>query len=264
MKKRTSTSSEVITISRDAARVPSELAEQFASFARDVEETAAGLSGAGWAFISTKGGEFKYKQEPLDSPLRVAIVGVAHENTYYDKAFDPESTEPPKCTAIGRSQSTLAPPAEWPTKESESCKDCWANAWGSGRGRGKACANRVRLCVVPIYKGVDVAKVEGARLRVPPTSLPNFNKLVAEVKALNNGVANVFAHLVEVDLESDPKTMFKMTFKVVGTFPEAVIRMLHSRITEASGPLLQIFDPAASDDVEEARSKPKKQQRGRR
>lgn len=265
-RKKSAASSEV-AVSPHAAQLPAELADRFGQFAQDVEATAHDLAGSGWPFISIRGGQFSLKQQALENPQRVVIVGVTLDNAYYKREFNPDDQSPPDCAAVGRTADVIAPPHDWPAKQSENCRTCWANAWGSNPkgGRGKACGNRVRLCVLPFYKGVDLAKVEGARLRVPTTSMPNFDKLVNEVKALNSGKAPVFAYVTEVELEPDPKNTLKMTFKLLAALPRDVMPMVFNRITEAEVPLLQVNDPNREEKAPEgAKGARKKAGRARR
>jgi hypothetical protein len=150
-------------------------------FAR--EETATAGSGGGWPFISLRGAVFTFNDQTMSELPPVIILGAAKENTYYSQDFDAEKAQSPDCFAIGMTadgraipDEMMAPPDHLASKESTQCRGCWANAFRSARkGRGKACGNRVKLAVIPADNlDPDVlANVEGARIRVPVTSINN-------------------------------------------------------------------------------------------
>ena len=254
----------LVPASRDAVVVPPSLSEEFDRFANQYEQSAAGLSGAGWGFISTRGAAFHYREQELENPLKVVILGFSHEFSYYTSAYDPDSMSAPACTAIGPVKMALAPPENWPTKEAEKCHECWANAWGSSpRGRGKACSERVRLCVIPMYPGVNIEKEEGARLRVPTTSLKAFDRLLNEVRALNEGKLAIHGYLTTIELERDPNVVFKMNFKLIKALPEPMMKPILAKVKECQTPLFQVFDPASTVE-ESGETKPKRGGRGGR
>ena len=265
MAARKSNKSNLPMASPHAAAFPAELADELAGYARDVGATADEITGGGWPFISIRGGAFTLKQQQLDNPLRAIIVGVAHDNAYYKRAFDPDDNQGPDCTAVGLHKEKLAPPENWPSREADNCMTCWANAWGSSPrgGRGKACGNRVRLTIVPFYKGVDLAKVEGARLRIPTTSGPQFEIFKNEIKALNEGSVPVFAYVTEIGVEPDPKNTLKMTFKLLAALPRELMGDVKRRIVEAQTPLLQVNDPSSDAPPIPKRKKGTKKAPGR-
>lgn len=256
-------SSEVAPISPHGVQIPAGMDDQFDKYAKDVADVSIGTGG--WNFISTRAGGFTLRQQALENPMNCVIVGVALENTYYDKPFDPEDFEAPKCTAVGRHEDTIGPPAEWPGKQSDFCRTCWANAWGTSErgGRGKACGNRVRLCVLPIYRGVDLEKVEGARLRVMTTSMGFFDKLRNEVKALNGGRCPIFGYAVEIGIEPDPKNTWRMTFKLLRSLPPEWTAIAMKRVAEAETPLLQVFEPQPEQEERPSPKGGRPKKRGR-
>src|SRR5262245_44714792 len=134
---------DLVPASPHAAVVPAGMEDLFDKYARDVESVSIGAGG--WNFISTRNGVFTLRQETLENPLNCIILGNAHDNAFYDRAFDPENFESPKCAAVGRDEATMGPPPEWPDKQSDLCRTCQQNAWGSSErgGRGKACGNRI-------------------------------------------------------------------------------------------------------------------------
>jgi len=237
------------------SQLPAELRTRFASAVDRTAEAVAGITASGWGFLSLRGGRFQLGETALGDTLQVVIVGAIRENVYYAGEFDPTTPEPPSCFALGYDEKQLAPPAELEGKQADACAGCWANAWGSGKGRGKACKNTLRLAVIPAdtVTPAALAKATGARLRLPVTSVGAF---AAYVKALKEVSGRPVSSVVtEVVLSPDPKTQYKVSFAAVKELNlQPVLDAVDTRITEA-GPLLEALpdtSPVAAAPVRRA------------
>lgn len=154
-------------------------------------EAAAKVGSTLWPFLGTRGAQFRLGERKIGPELDGVILGVAMVNQYYDGDYDPDNAQGPVCFAIAdlagsedpqAAADAMAPPADLATKVSVSCRTCPMNAWGSGKGRGKACKNGRRVTVVGVSE--NYAKTEGARLNIPVTSvrkLADYTKRLAEV-----------------------------------------------------------------------------------
>lgn len=94
------------------------------------------------------------------------ILDWAFENVFYDRPYVEGHPSAPACFAVARDVHEMAPTADVPVPQSESCSTCPQNEFESAaNGRGKACRNSIRLLVM------DEADNSVWRLRVPPTSI---------------------------------------------------------------------------------------------
>lgn len=175
------------------------------------EESALG----GGAFISTKGGRLSFggAQVPGDK-MNVIIIASVLENVFYNEAYDPESPSSPVCYAFGDDEKLLAPHEKATEPQHEKCKGCPQNEWGSAdRGKGKACANVRRLACIPEAALDDVEGAEVAYLKVAVMSVKNWagyvNQLATTLKR------PPFAVVTELSLVPDPKSQFRIQFKLV-------------------------------------------------
>lgn len=195
--------------------------ERLATLAKDEEATIQ--IGEGMPIISTRGGEFTFRQTTLPEPLRVIIVDHCYENAFYEGAFDPDDRTLPDCFAVGRDVDELKPGTAAPHKQHAVCEGCPQNDFGSAdTGKGKACKNGMRLLVLAaaqLKPGV-VADNDLAMLRLPPTSLKHFAGYTRQL----NKVMEVptLAVVTELSLEKPEKnaTYKIVKFKFGGPVPE--------------------------------------------
>lgn len=215
------------------------------------QSAEAAQHSAPWAFIRTAGGRFTYQEEALPDTVQVLIVGVSRSNESYAGDYDPDELAPPTCFAVGYKEKELAPPADLESKVSEVCKGCPNNEFGSAsRGRGKACRNQIRLAVLPINDRLDaegLTKEDGAIIRVPPTSLPNFTKYVKKLEALGHLPQTV---VTAVTIAPHAKFQFEISFEAIGGVPTDLADVVTLRAEDAEPALLKL--PDLSDDDEDA------------
>lgn len=116
-------------------------------------------------------------------PLAVVILDFVAFNGYYDKPYKEGEPAAPACFALGVGRNDdLVPSKKSPDVQSDDCKSCPMNEWGS-KGEGKACRNQRRLAVVQ-GEG-DPANDPDAPmwiLEVSPTALKAFDSYVSSVK----------------------------------------------------------------------------------
>ena len=130
--------------------------------------------------ISTRGKKFRIGDDQLPDELLVVVAGVAFENAWFDRAYDPNNTTPPACFALALSEDDMSFHADSPVPQTKgNCHDCPHNQWDTGpSGKGKACKNARRLILLAY--GDDQAADENlkttapAALKVPPTSIKNW------------------------------------------------------------------------------------------
>lgn len=115
--------------------------------------------------------------EENPGPLQAVIVDFVSANFFYEGAFDPNDITPPLCAAIGPEPGSLAPFADSPDKQCDTCSACPQNQFGSA-GRGKACQNSRLLALLPLDATEDTPLM---LLKVSPTALRSFDGYVASV-----------------------------------------------------------------------------------
>lgn len=241
----------LVPVQQSVSELPPALREKFG---HHVDRDAQAASGAGGAFpfISLEGGVFTLLEEELGTEQDVIILDAAHENTYYDTPYVKGERQHPTCFAIGRDQKELAPPADLETRVHDTCKGCTMNEFGSSStGRGKACGNRVRLVLLPA-EGLEAAKVgeiEGARLRVPVTSVKNFSTYTKKLgKVLGRPLFSVVTRL-EV-AKSKKHAQFELKFSPAGAINDAdVLEALEARVREAEDYVME--QPQVASETEE-------------
>lgn len=188
--------------------------DELAKFA--VQAAAQEVVG-GSNFISTRGGRLSFggNQVPGDK-MNVVVVASVAENHYYTDRFDAENPASPKCFAFSEDGGPdMAPHDMSEIKQHETCLGCPQNEWGTAdTGRGKACKNIRRLGIITEDGLEDVSGAELAVLKIPVTSVKEWGAYV-------NLIANTlkrppFAVVTEISIVPDPKTQFKLKFKLVG------------------------------------------------
>lgn len=249
--------------------VPSDWEEEFKQYAS--EDSAVAEGAGGWSFVRTEGGIFRIGDNEWeeDEFPPVFILGARRTNLLYDGEYVPGEPQAPSCYAIAKREEDLAPPADLPTKQSEQCKGCWANDFGSdpkGR-RGKACKNTVRLALLPAENlDLDLLReTEGARLQVSVTGVRNFGAY-AKIVSSKFGLP-LFMLATKVSLGDHPRHPQKVLHFAPAYGDQSlvtdaeVIAVLRERRKEAEVYLDQ--EPQRVADDEDAGGKRRARPRGR-
>lgn len=234
--------------------------------AKDASEAASVEAnvGAGGNYLSTRGGILKYKDNPIEgNAINVIVLNHVIENAYYGGArFDPDSPANPVCFAIGKDEKSLAPHEESEEPQHDACEGCPMNEWESAdTGRGKACKNIRRLALLTedaLDEGVEDA--EAAFIKVPVTSVSNWATYVRKLKETTNRPP--YAFITEIKLVPDPKTQFKMQFRLVEELDGEHMGALIARSREMVSPLSQPYRKREEDEAPRNRGRNSKLQRG--
>ena len=181
--------------------------------------TAAVASiGTGGNWISTRNGRLSYKSgEVPENKMSVIVIDYILENGWYSQPFDPDNPASPDCYAFGRDTRQMKPHEKASNPQGDAngmCIGCEKNQYGSAdRGKGKACANRIRLAMITEGDMEDIENAEVAYMKVPPTSQKAWAGYV-------NQIAGVLkkppcAVVTEISVVPHPKTQFQVQFKLV-------------------------------------------------
>lgn len=176
--------------------------------------------GEGGNKIGTRGGTFNYKGEDIGDTMNVIVVTHLLENAWYENRFDSDNPMPPSCWAIGEDEETMAPHENAEAPQADACKDCEFNQYGSAdTGRGKACKNTRRLAIITDGDLEDIPAAEEAYLNIPVTSAGAWATYVKNLR--DNLRRPPFAVITEISMTPDPKTQFKMHFKLSSQIEDA-------------------------------------------
>lgn len=215
------------------------LAPEFGGLPADLKAWATGLLGladaacggisqGGHPRLSIKGRQFSaidadgserrvgnFSQE-LGVFIDVIVVGAntAVSKLYYDKPFDPATTEPVAPTCY--SDNGIGPSRNADTPQATTCAACPHNVWGSkvtpGGSQIKACSDAKKLAVIlpediqgPVYE-----------LRIPAASMKGFATFASGLKQRGVPVPMVVLTLAFDPQATYPKLVFKPSRYVDG------------------------------------------------
>lgn len=186
------------------------------------EDARRETGGGGGSFLSAKGGIWSYGDTELESPIPIIVMNWAYENNYFESEYDPDNPSPPDCYAIATQRTELMPLVDVMqvgNPQNEVCDGCWAQSWGTGKarggraGRGKACQERRRLQIVPVFDERDREAIIGGTaeplmFKMPVTSVRGWANYVQGLeKTLQRPVYGV---ITDLHLEPDAKTQFRV------------------------------------------------------
>lgn len=179
------------------------------------------------SFLSLRGGVLSFNGNPFPgNKVNAIVLDSVLENVFYGAKFDPDSPASPKCYAFGRDNDGMAPHEKAPDKQHATCKGCPQNEWESGdRGRGKACKNSRRLAVIladeALKSAATLKDAQLAFLRVPVTSVKAWAGYVTQLA--NVAKKPTYAVVTELALTPDPKTQFKLSFKLAANITNGAL-----------------------------------------
>lgn len=225
---------------------------QEANIAAAVEENV----GSGGQMIGTRGGRLSFGGAEIPgNKMNVVIIDHILENHLYEGRFDPDTPQTPICFAFGRVEQEMAPHEKSSEPQNDMCKGCPMNEWGSAdTGSGKACKNVRRLALITEDQLEDVESAQVAYLKVPVTSVKGW---AGYVRQLANTLGRPPLGVVtEVSLVPDPKSQFKMQFKLVEEIndPE-VLEALFAKKEVVSKEIDFPYNPPSDEDERPARGR---------
>ena len=184
--------------------------------------------------ISIKGSKFSLGGQVLGRELDCVIINWGFEKSWYDSDYVEGEASCPACFALSYDEDDLVPDDTAPNPQSDVCEGCELNEWGSGRGDGKACADRRRLALV--VEGTD-GKMQLAQINIPPTSLKNWKSYISEVESIGLETLQVACN-ISFD-EDSTATQAPLVFEVVSEITkEATLNKMAAQL-EASNKLIE-------------------------
>jgi hypothetical protein len=163
-------------VNKESQELSNEWSDKLQALAKDYALEEEKLITA--PYISTMGGRFSFQKSELPNPLKVVILDSVFDNAFYERAFSPDQYQAPVCFAINKIMDELQPHEYAPKPQSEFCKPCPKNQYGSTPSGGKACRNYRRLLVMHANDVEDLGGGEEnlALLNISPTSMAIYSK----------------------------------------------------------------------------------------
>jgi hypothetical protein len=239
-----------------AAALPEEL---LAALAQDAKATSA-TERPSVSNISLRAGMLSYAGEPVKgNKLGVVILFASHLNTFYSKAWDPDTPASPDCFALSTTGSNMVPHENVGEPLSAKCATCPKAQWGSdirdGKpAKGKACKETRRLVLIPasaLTSAEEVEMAELAMLRLPVTSVKAWANFVNTLDATVS--LPYYAVVTEVTTQPDIKTQFKVLLTPTQRIGDAaILQAIMKKRKEAERIAMAPFEATESDDEETA------------
>ena len=215
------------------------------------EESERTPAGSGNKITLRKNGQFSFQGADLGDSIDVVLVDHVALKTYYDTDYDEDNPTPPACFALKPSAKNIAPHPDSPDVQAETCSECWANEWASGRRRGKACADKNRCALLH----VDDLTGDLAMLEVPVTSGAAFNMYI---KGLNEA-ADMPSYSVVTRLTMDEHADYqKLIFEMVEQLPPDLLGEVMSKRKQSREMLMTPYDVTGYEETKGKKKKAKK------
>lgn len=231
---------------------------QEAQVAAAIEENV----GSGGSFISTKGGRLMFEGAEIPgNKMNVVILDHILENNLFAGRYDPDTPASPVCFSLGRDENELAPHENSPEPQHDTCRGCPMNEFGTAdTGKGKACKNSRRLALITEGDLEDIENAKVSYLKLPVTSVKGW---AGYVRQLHTTLGRPpFGVVTEISLVPDPKTQFKMQFKLVEQIDSA--ESFEALFTKKDAVAQEIAFPYQPREEEEERPARGRQAVGRR
>lgn len=222
----------------------------------------ADSSSGGAKTISTKGGVLTVDgAEVPGNKFNVIILDHCIEHAFYEGKYDPDNPQPPSAFAFGRDANTM----RWHESSIEELdgepirgeltKDSSINQFGTAdTGRGKAAKNIQRLMLITESDLEDIATAEPRMLKVPVMSVKGWNGYVKRIaESMRRPPLGV---ITEISLKPDPKSQWKMEFKLVEEVDESYFEDLFAKADSIESELFRPYEPRDEEEAPPPRRGP--------
>jgi len=202
-------------------------------------------------FFSTKSGILSFNKIPLNNnEMNVVVTAQIFENAYYPEAFDAGKITAPTCYAFGvGTADNMAPHALAHQPQHADCHTCPNAKFGTaktGSGKGKACRNLRRLCVIPAGNAQDaegVSKATAGFIRLPVFSVIAWAEYVRSLSLARRTPLTV---VTKMKLVPDQRAMFKFVFEFVSDITDRGVQ--ESLVNRHSFDELDLVQPYPAKD----------------
>ena len=220
--------------------------EKFAKYAKQAKEQVASVGSGAGVSVSFGHGTMTVGGAPIKGPFECIILGSCALNKYYKTQYNPDDKQPPDCYALAviSDDPEMAPHQQATSKQSEKCQGCDKNEFGSANtGRGKACANTIRLALLTAADASDAEGAAAAELATAGVSPTNRRYYAEYVDGLleEHGLPP-WAVVTEIRSIHDDKTQIKLEFRMVDKIEDDdVLQALEKRFLKVQDFLQRPF-----------------------
>lgn len=220
--------------------------EKFAKHAKDNKEQVKNIGTGGQSITFKPGAIYINKDTKVaNNKLETVILGFCALNRWNAEAYDSSNPQPPDCYAFSVmvDDPEMGPPA-LPNRQSDKCFDCDKNVFGTAtNGKGKACANTIRMGALTGKDCEDASSIAAAELYtagISPTNLTHFKKYQDQV--MEDTGRPLWAVVTEIQSQPDPKTQIRLEFKLVSLIEDdEVLTALEKRVEKIQEALQKPF-----------------------
>ncbi len=215
------------------------------------EESERTPMGTGNRITLRRNGQFNFQGVDIGESIDVVVVDHVAAKLYFDTEYDEDNPGPPACFALKPNVKNIAPHDDSPDVQAQTCEDCWANEWASGRGRGKACSDKNRAALLH----ADDLEGDLILLEVPVTSGAAFNKYITGLTK----AAELPSYAVVTRLEMDEHADYqKLIFDLIEEVPEKLLGAVMGKRELAREMLLEPYDTTGYESGGGKKKKKKK------
>lgn len=231
--------------------------EKFAKYAKDQKAQVANIN-AGGVGISFGPGIINVGGAGVGNKLEVIVLGFCAHNKFYKTKYNSSEKTPPDCYSFSIIfDDKEAKPHEASTEpQADSCGECDNNVFGSAEnGKGKACANALRLGILLSKDVDDAASVLSAEIATANVSPTNGKYYKAYTETLEEEHSRpVWAAVTEITSHPDPNTQIRLEFKLVELIENVeIIEALEKRFLKVQDTLQQPYSAAIDKPAPAAR-----------
>jgi hypothetical protein len=234
--------------------------EKFAAYAKQTTEQVKDIGGG--IGIGFGHNDITVAGNSVGKSIEVIILGSTPHNKWFKSGFDQNNKQPPDCYAFAPldpehpgltllgTDPNMAPHPASVNKQSTTCAACDKNVFGTATvGKGKACANTMRLglLVAKDIKDEDSARsADVATGGVSPTNLKHYKKYVAMLESEHGRPP--WAVITEITSHDDKATQIRLEFKLVDLIEDDdILTELEKRFLKIQDELQKPY-PAPTDD----------------
>lgn len=224
--------------------------EKFAKYAKEGKDQVKNIGAGGIGVRFGHGSITVGGVVVAGGRLKCVVLGSCALNAWNKDKYDADNPQAPDCYAFAvvNDDPGMRPHAKAPLKQADDCATCSKNEFGSAEtGKGKACANTIRLGLITAKDAEDADGIRAAELATAKVSPTNLKIFAAYVKAVEEEHGRpLWAVVTEISAHDDPRTQIRLEFKMVEMIEgDAELGALEKRALSIQGALQQPFSAAA-------------------
>ena len=223
--------------------------EKFAGYAKDTRKQVENVGGG--IGIKFGRGSIQVGGIPVKGgKLECVVIGSCALNAWYEDDYNKDDMQPPDCYAfaINYGDEEMQPHEKAESPQHADCAGCPQNQYGTAKtGKGKACANRVRIGAITAKDAEDADTIPAAQLAigsVSPTNVKHWASYVKSLDEMDGGPRQPWNVVTEIQSFDDPDTQIRLEFRLVETIEDGdILTALEKRFNKVQDALQQPYGP---------------------